>query len=515
MDWRALWSLPDRPDDGPTPWHWLALLTALAAVLRIPGMNDGLWLDEIITLVESVRFPLSRIVTVFPGDNQHTFFSVLARLSVVAFGEHPWSLRLPAVLFGIATVPLLYGCAREFVGRAEAALSSLLLATVYHHVWFSQNARAYSMLAFLSVLSTWLLLRGVRHNRTSDWMWYGVAAALGIYAHLTMVFSLASHAVLVAGHLLYARGERPARPWRLPVAGVALAGVLAGLLYAPVVLDVRESVADSPAPVVGATAGWAAAEMLRGLRIGLGSAVGVIAGGAVFVTGLVSYLRQSPWLVALFFSPGLLTGAAAVVLQRPVRPRFFFFLIAFALLIVVRGALDIGRWLGRERARADARVRPLGVAIVAVLALLSATAVVLEARYPKQDYEGAMRHIDRENRSGDPVVVAGGARYPYQLYYMRDWAAIRTADDLAAARAGGRQVWIAFTLRSYIAADVLRTLDTECTATRVFRGTLTGGDVTVCVLPPVARETAVPREAPARAGAVSRAVPAGRVAGPA
>src|SRR5580700_10778271 len=92
----------------PVPWGWLAVLTILAAVLRTISLNRGLWLDEITFLVVTVRQPLARIITVFPGDTQHPLYSVLARLSILTFGEHVWSLRLPAVVFGVASVPALY-----------------------------------------------------------------------------------------------------------------------------------------------------------------------------------------------------------------------------------------------------------------------------------------------------------------------------------------------------------------------------------------------------------------------
>ena len=72
-----------------TPWGWLAALTALAVVLRSIGLNGGLWLDEIFTLHEGVRVPFVQLITTFPGNRQHTFYSVLAQVSVAAFGEHP------------------------------------------------------------------------------------------------------------------------------------------------------------------------------------------------------------------------------------------------------------------------------------------------------------------------------------------------------------------------------------------------------------------------------------------
>src|SRR5579864_5940728 len=101
-------SQPEEQDAKGAPWGMLFALMAVASALDAIGLNRDLWLDEIYTLVRTVRNPLREIITVYGGDNQHMFFSVLARISVVLFGEHPWTVRLPAVVFGVCPVPALY-----------------------------------------------------------------------------------------------------------------------------------------------------------------------------------------------------------------------------------------------------------------------------------------------------------------------------------------------------------------------------------------------------------------------
>ena len=157
--------VPEWRQDASPPWGWLVLLTAVAAVLRTIGIDGGLWYDEVLTLLESVRSPFSEIATNFPSNNQHTLFSLLAHASIGVFGEHAWSLRLPAVLFGVATVPMLFVCARQCATSTEALLACLLMTVSYHHVWFSQNARGYSAAAFFTLVCSWLLLRGLRRRR--------------------------------------------------------------------------------------------------------------------------------------------------------------------------------------------------------------------------------------------------------------------------------------------------------------------------------------------------------------
>ncbi len=73
-------------------------LLAAGAALRLYGLNQGLWVDEVYALLEYVRPPLGEILTSYRTQNQHFLFSIPAHLSVLAFGESAWSLRLPAAL---------------------------------------------------------------------------------------------------------------------------------------------------------------------------------------------------------------------------------------------------------------------------------------------------------------------------------------------------------------------------------------------------------------------------------
>ena len=135
----------------------------------------------------------------------------------------------------------------------------------------------------------------------------------------------------------------------------------------------------------------------------------------------------------------------------------------------------------------------LGLLLVAAITAAAAASLAFDYRYPKQDFEGAMRLVDARREGGEPVVTAGGAVYPFLEYYKRDWPGIRSAAELRDVRAGGRRVWMIYTLAEYIEADapdLIRMLRDDCRVAEVFRGTVAGGDVTVCALDPVTMNAA-------------------------
>lgn len=477
-----------------SPWPALIALMAVAAVLRSIALDQQLWYDEIITLVSSVRQPLETIVTTF-STNQHGLYSVLARISVVVLGEHAWTLRLPAVLFGVLTVPALYFCARLLTNRREAFLACALLTVSYHHVWFSQNARGYTGLALFTLVATYFWLRGLaageaaggRTGNLSPWIGYAVAVVLGAYVHLTMLFVVAGHGLVwvwqVAAHWL--RQGRPPANWPWPLAGFVLSGVLTLASYAPALGQMFARTVGQAGSMVRSewtNPIWVALETVRGLGAGMGwGLVAVALGGVIFLVGVWSYWRENPYAVASMVLPIVITGVVLQLILN-VFPRFFFFAIGFGLLWLVRGAVVVAGWLAQWLGRAEAAGLQWGTAIVALMVAASCYQLRV-AYYPKQDFVGAMKYLEAHQRPGDTVVLAGLTALPYQQYYGQSWKLVETSASLEATRAQSKGTWLLYTLPIHLKSrypELWNTIEQNFTTVKVFRGTMNGGEVTVC-----------------------------------
>ena len=488
-------SIGESPDPipSPVPWVWLAALTILAAVLRVIGLNRGLWLDEIAFLLNTVRHPLAEIITVFPGDTQHPLYSILARLSILAFGEHVWSLRLPAVVFGVASVPALYFLAVSVASRTEALLCAAFLAVSYHHVWFSQNARGYSALAFWTILATFSLLRALRTGRRGPFVAYAITASLGAYTHLAMMFLIASHLIVAAALALndWRRG-RSLKKWMLPLQAFLLTGGLTLLLYAPIVVQVQKFFMKGPSGMkVVSTPKWALWETIRGLSVGLGTGGVLIAAGLILAWGAWSYFKQDRVVFAFLVLPGILT-VGSVAVRGTMYPRFFFSLIGFAIMILVRGMIVIPQSTGANLRPGSSPFRPrMAIAATAVLATAffasSAFSLVNNYRYPKQDFEGAIRFADQESRNGGTVLTAGAAIYPLREYYAKPWDSVETVEKMRQVCGTGQPVWVVYSMPRYlevVSPAVLAMIQREFTLVRVFHGTLGDGDIFVAKFNP-------------------------------
>ena len=119
----------------------LLLILFLALILRLVSLNQSLWLDEGIQWWAVTTFPLKHLITEYiKGDFNPPLFHIILYFWVKIFGDSEIALRLPSVLFGLGTVWFTYK-----LGGLKAAL---LAATAPLLIYYSQEARMYSLAAF-------------------------------------------------------------------------------------------------------------------------------------------------------------------------------------------------------------------------------------------------------------------------------------------------------------------------------------------------------------------------------
>lgn len=487
---------------GRTFWIAVGLLTVIGVLVRLPGLNSGLWTDEIYSVMQSFRTPFPETLSVFPGDNKHPLYSLLAHLSLTAFGESAWSVRLPALALGVATIPALYALGVRITSRAESLAAAALLALSYHHVWFSQNARGYSALTFFAVVATWILLQALRSDEYRWWIWYGVAAGLGAYTHLTFVFTVVGQFLVVVAAVLGWPVKDRRISWRGPLAGFALSAVLALVLYLPMFSSVMAFFLHKQSNLRGISSPtWALTEAFRVLRMGFGGGgvlwIGLLVlgiGGAIGVAGAVSYARQNLRTFLLLVLPAVTTLMGAFAARGTMYPRFFFVLAGFALLIGIRGAFATGEWAAKHLRWSETAGHRLGAGLSGAVVLVSALSVPLNWKLPKQDFEGAARYAESSAAPGDAIVTADVTTSVYSTYFQKTWQGIHTAADLEGLRradattgSAGRRVWFVYAFPRYLErfdAGLAAYVREACTSgnTQRFPGTVGDGDLLVCRL---------------------------------
>jgi len=474
----------DRSVIGRYEGGLLGVLLVVAASLRLVHLDAGLWFDEIDTLVHHVARPLLEIVSTYESQNQHLFYSVAARLVTSAVGESAWALRLPAVIFGVASIWATHWFGKLVTSRREALLAAALLTFSYQHVWFSQNARGYTSLLFFVLLGSGLfleLLRGSVQSRLALTLGYAVAMALAVYTHLTALAVLAAHAAIWAG-LLLRRGEDPNGRW-VAAPALALAALLAILLYLPVLPQIYETLSRPGVPVRGnvkwQNPAWFVSETVAGFARRLpGGAAGSIMGGLILlggVAGALSYVRQSRVVVALLLLPPLLTAGAILLSGHNLWPRFFFFAAGFGALMAVRGASELSRFLVPRRAAA------VGTAVMIAVIVIGAASMPA-AWGPKQRYEEAWRFVESTRGPDDAVVTLIMSDLPYRSHAERFPILTDDVDTLDCLARRHRRVWVIRSFPTRVAAvqpRIWERLQRDYRKVAEFRGSVRDGEVVV------------------------------------
>lgn len=160
-------------------------LLILAFMLRLQSLAfQSLWRDE----ADAVRFalaPLPDVIKTFsqPGFNGPLYFLMLRGWIGLA-GQSEFAIRFPSLLFGVIGIALIYSLGTRLFSRPIGLIAATLLAVSGYHVWYSQEAKMYTLITALALAAIYCLRRGLEDGRTRCWIGVVVCASLAMYAHI-------------------------------------------------------------------------------------------------------------------------------------------------------------------------------------------------------------------------------------------------------------------------------------------------------------------------------------------
>jgi mannosyltransferase len=367
----------------------LGALVVVAAALRFTRIgHQSFWLDESFT-VDLVRRPFGDMLSgVASTESTPPLYYVLAWLWAKLFGHGEAGLRSLSALFGTLTVPVAWRAAREWFSDAPRAglVAAALVAFNPFFVWYSQEARSYSLLVLMAMLT--LLFLG----RRNYWLW-ALTAGLALLTHYFAAFLI----VPEAAWLLWS-----ARAW-LPVGAVAAVGAALAPLalhqraqgHTSFIADLslRTRITDLPKKLVTGELGTPT------------PLIGPIAG--LIAVAAIAYAlrrRQGRVLVAIAAAAALLPLVLAVAGADYLLPRNLIAVYAPVVLVVAAGLGAAGR-LGLAGA----------VAICAV-ALVVNVEVAGDAKLQRDDWRGAAKALGPATETRAVIVSPDYAKKPLRLY---------------------------------------------------------------------------------------------------
>ncbi len=118
------------------------------------------------------------------------------------FGTDIVFARTLSLLFFIATLPVLYVVAKESSNTKIAALTVTLFSLSPFIMWYSNEARLYTLFTFVVCLNHLFFLRFVRSNGHSSKISLLCATILGLFTHYFFVFIPFTQGIFLVSKLL-------------------------------------------------------------------------------------------------------------------------------------------------------------------------------------------------------------------------------------------------------------------------------------------------------------------------
>jgi hypothetical protein len=382
----------------------VALFLGLGGFLRVYRFSrPGLWIDEYGTWWVVAQGGWSDLVhRAVHIQGQSPFYYLIVKLTTDLLGAGPFSLRLPSIVFGIATLALAYPLGLALFRERYVALFALAAFAVSEPlIWYAQEARPYSLALFCTGLSFICYLRALERGSTAWCVAYVLATAGVFYAHYLFGFVV----VVLVAHLFVVRGRSwlSSRQWPLTLLALGLLCLPAAPQLAH--LFDRRAVLDWVPPV-----SWSV--LLHLFVAFLDLPLLIVLALVTFLIGFRSgrggqlFDRTSVSLVALWFLlPVGALGAASLLLGvNLLFDRYVLFILPAGLLVAA-GVAGLGR---REGWRSLVPFLTLLVFSFSWSLIPSVQRTGGFAERYDEDWTGAVASLESVARPGD-VILYGTA----------------------------------------------------------------------------------------------------------
>jgi mannosyltransferase len=161
----------------------LIVLTGIVLRLHLLTRRD-FWDDEAASVIFAQLAWSSFLKTIWNYEANMSLYYVLLR-GWLYFGDSEAAIRGLSVLFGVAAIPATYVLGKRLFGEKAGILGAVLSAVNMFQIRYSQEARGYSLVMLLSILSTYCFVRAIDAPRQKRyWFGYVVVSALGAYTHI-------------------------------------------------------------------------------------------------------------------------------------------------------------------------------------------------------------------------------------------------------------------------------------------------------------------------------------------
>jgi len=386
----------------------LALILLIATATRLYGINsESLWFDEAFSVYHAQQ-SLGHIVTL--PESTPPLYLITLHFFTKVFGNSEFWVRMPSLIFGVLSVLLIFLLAKKIFNQKVGVYASLLLAFSSYHVYYSQEARTYSLLVFLSILSMYFFVNYLTSNRRYYGVLYAISTALLLYSHVYALF------LVLAQNVVYVYSMMDKKKWLYRIKEWSLFQFLLFIIYAPWM-----GIFLSQIRVMNAGSWITTRNILDVFFVSFGYSGGVLLGllySALFVYGCYEIMRgrkmlsRSQAYMVLLALWIILPIVIPVIYSLLISPIFFCRYIIFCIIpffiIIAYGLTKIRR--------------PVANAIMIIAVLLSIFYLVEQTKaIEKNQWENVIEQVNTIKSDNDVILLDYGYNIlPFLYYYNQD-----------------------------------------------------------------------------------------------
>lgn len=385
----------------------LLALTAIGFILRFYNLGyNSLWLDEASTYTFA-RMSLPGIWEATTGGEFNPPLFYWIEHLMLTFGTSEVTLRFIPALLGVLTIPLVYLIGKEFTDRNVGIIAAAAFTFSPFLIFYSQEARAYSVMLFFVALALWVFLRALKTDDLVEWALFGLFSAFALWSHFygfVIIASLILYALYVRAGTILAdlRNLKP----------LAVAVAVFGLFSLPLLLIALQLFTKRSD--IGVTFGFQGIELIIATfrQISGFSDIAMVIFILLFLVGVFQAFRMDRDKGVFLVLLTVLTFVISYLLSYkiPMQPRYLIFL-SIVFFIGVALAYKPVYYLISNRG--------VVYGFMALMVLLSAPLLVgYYSGYSKEDWRGFSKELSAMTKPGDLVVVLPAyVSQPLNYYY--------------------------------------------------------------------------------------------------
>lgn len=465
---------------------FFAIIAASLAVAAVSLFSQSIRLDE----SQSIWVSTKSVPAILQMDGQDVLvplYSILLHFWMQILGTDIIIVRLLSLVFFIATLAVLYQLAKEASGENVAILTITLFSLSPFIMWYSAEARMYTLFTFITCLSHLFFLRMLRSDGKHYKAAYFASTVVGLYTHYFFIFIIASQAIYATASYVKDLYVTRASLWHWIVKSRFLKQyyallAAAALFFIPwVAYVVSLGSASNTQPLLAAPTSYNLIQLFVNFIFG-------------FQSNYIQSLMVSLWPLSIF----LLFFAFTQKRHFPLHDANYFIALSFLPIVIVFAASFIKpiflsryliittptlflllAWTVVNYTRRLVSGLTIGLIVLMFGFLLyqyGSTAVPV-----KEDYRSVAQYLSRNARPDDIVAVTAPftiypMEYSYSGYARIDtiplWDRYRvgaippfTADGLKQQIAGYKKnysyLWVVFSYDQGYEADIRHFLDTN------------------------------------------------------